>query len=296
MVLLRRLAEPGYGFRVVLRNAFSVIVADAKIVLRGGIALLRRLAVPGYGFRVVLLHAESVLMAPAETVLRVGVALLRRLAVPGYGFGIVLRNALSIIVAFTEVDHDTRIGRTKFRRLANELEAPLRIGRDARAVLEKQPEIVHRNAVAAFDGLLVPIHRQGDVLRKSVASGLQFPGKIPLRRGGRGGILGRRLRIPVLRDRADRRGDTVHGCGLRRSGLSAGTRGHGRGRTDAGECDGSRQDGKQQDDGKNGEFFHGRFVGRKEVLHEIRTSKETGGVRPAAPAQGTGAQSETVTT
>ena len=63
--MLRRLAVPADGLRVVLRNASSICIHDAEIGLGESIALLRRLAVPAEGLGVVLRNTFPVFITHA---------------------------------------------------------------------------------------------------------------------------------------------------------------------------------------------------------------------------------------
>ena len=68
--------------RLILRNAFSIIIADTKVILRVSVPLFRRRIPPRYGFRHIFCHTLASGIANANMQLRLGNPNICRLAIP----------------------------------------------------------------------------------------------------------------------------------------------------------------------------------------------------------------------
>ena len=105
-------AEPLCSFGMVLGNALADGVHDAELVLRVDVLLFSGRAPPLDRFGNVLADALAVGVHEAELVLRFGVALFSGQAVPLCSFGMVLGDALAAVVRETETE--LRVGAALF--------------------------------------------------------------------------------------------------------------------------------------------------------------------------------------
>src|SRR5581483_3499067 len=93
--LLGGAAEPARGFREILRDAAAVRIGEAEIELGRRVSLLGGAVIPEDRAHGVARNAETVLVERAQIVLRVGKALLRRDAELLGGTLVILRHAVA---------------------------------------------------------------------------------------------------------------------------------------------------------------------------------------------------------
>jgi len=150
VALVCRLAIPGHGNRMVLRDTLAILVHDPEIVLRLGVALVCRLPMPDHCSRMVLRDTLAIVVHDPESALSIRVTLFCCLAKPGQRRRVIPRDVAA------EPKFALGTGVSLVRRLAIPEHCSRIVLFNTFAILIHDPEIVLSMSVALFCCVPVP--------------------------------------------------------------------------------------------------------------------------------------------